>query len=180
MPIGWAIAIVFLWLAVIALAVVVLGLLRQLMPLLERAVASTTEFAISAQGPLVGHQLPYFVARDAEGKAIEQQQFRGRPSLLLFLSAGCGPCKWLAEELGQADLGELADQLIIIAGPDAPEALGIPAGLRILTESANEVSGALAIRGTPFAVAVDPSGIVRASSVPNTVKDLDSLSSVLA
>jgi len=52
--------------------------------------------------------------------------------------------------------------------------------VRVLTESANEVSDALSVHGKPFAVAVGSDGIVRAMRVPNTVEHLENLAAVLA
>src|SRR5271155_5086470 len=112
MPIGWAIVIIALWLAVIALTVVVLGVLRQVMPYLERAGAqSAMPMPMPAQGPAVGSRLPGFAARDNHGDVVNAAQLRGKPSVLLFLSSGCSPCIALAEELGHADQGELAGSL---------------------------------------------------------------------
>jgi methylamine dehydrogenase accessory protein MauD len=165
----------------LALAVVVLGILRQITPVLERAAAQMAALGPGHEGPPVGEQVPEFAARDTDGQLVSDQELRGRPFVLLFLSAGCGPCERLAAEIRRADLGALASQLIIIVtSPDAPRVLGIPAGLRIVTESSNEITNPLDIQGLPFAVAVDPGGTVQAAEVPSTVKHLDRLAAVLA
>ena len=180
MPVGWAIAIVALWAATLALAVVVLGILRQVTPALERAATLLAGLGPGHEGPSVGEQVPEFAARDTDGELVSDQELRSRPYVLLFLSSGCGPCQQLAGEIRRADLGALPSQLIIVTTPDAPQALGLPAGLRVVTESSNEITGPLNIQGLPFAVAVDPGGTVRAADVPSTVKHLDNLAAVLA
>jgi methylamine dehydrogenase accessory protein MauD len=177
MPIGWAITIVALWLAVIGLAVVMLGVLRQLAPALEHA---GSQGISAADGPDVGSEIPRFAARTADGQVIEETQLRGQPTLLLFLSAGCGPCEALAQEMSETDLGALADEVIVVTAEEGLAELSLPAGLRIVAELAGEVSDALKVSGTPFAIAVDPAGIVRAKRVPNTVKQLRSIAAVLA
>ncbi len=179
MPTGWAVAIVVLWVAVIALAVVILGILRQITPVLERASAHSGGLGPGQQGPPVGDPLPRFSARDTAGDVVDEQSLRGQPSLLLFLSTGCGPCEQLAAEIRRSDLGELARQLIIITRPDGPRVLGIPEGLRVVTEESDEVTGPLAVIGLPFAVAVDAGGIVKGAQVPNTVAHLDHLAGLI-
>jgi hypothetical protein len=57
--------------------------------------------------------LPRFAAH-SEDAEIGSDQLRDQAHILLFLSAGCGPCQTLADEMADADLGSLADQLIIV------------------------------------------------------------------
>jgi methylamine dehydrogenase accessory protein MauD len=180
MPIGWAIAIVVLWVAVLALVVVVLGVLRQVTPILERAAAYQGALSPASEGPQVGEQVPHFSARDTDGEFVGNEELRGRPVLLLFLSAGCAPCEQLATGMRRADLDALAKQLIIVTTRDVPRILGIPAGLRVVIESANEITDPLSVMGLPFAVAVDADGIVRAAEVPETVGHLEKLSAVVS
>jgi methylamine dehydrogenase accessory protein MauD len=179
MPAGWAVATVVLWVAVIALAVVVLGILRQITPVLERAAAHPGAMGPGHQGPPVGDPVPHFSARDTAGEVVDEQSLRGQPALLLFLSIGCAPCEQLAAEIRRTDLGALASQLIIVTRPDGPRVLGIPAGLRVITESSEEVTGPLAVLGLPFAIAIDSTGIVKGAQVPNTVEHLNHVSAVL-
>lgn len=175
MPIGWEVTVVILCMAVIALAVIVLGLLRQVTPVLERAAGPD----LLTMGPAVGRPLPHFAAAGTDGIMITDAQLRGRPAVLLFLSQGCGPCEILAQEMHSADLGPLAGQLVIVTGSGGPQALRIPAGLAILTEQDGQVSDALSVSGTPFAIVVDPDGIVKATGIPNTVGELEELAVVL-
>jgi hypothetical protein len=172
MPVGWAITVVILCVAVVALAVVLLGLLRQITPVLEQLAA--TGSTVRTMGPDVGSPLPHFAVRSPGGE-VTDEKLRGRTATLLFLSAGCGPCKTLAQEMRSADLNGLTDQLVIITGPDGLAELAIPEGLRVLIEADREVSGPLSVMATPFAVSVDQYGIVKATLVPNTVNDLTSV-----
>jgi methylamine dehydrogenase accessory protein MauD len=180
MPTGWAVAIVALWVAVIALAVVMLGILRQITPVLERAATPSDAMGPGNQGPPVGNPVPHFSARDTAGELVDDQSLRGQPALLVFLSVGCAPCEQLAAEIRRTDLGPLARQLIIITRPDGPRILGIPAGLRVVTESSDEMTGPLAVIGLPFAIAIDSTGIVKGAQVPNAVEHLEHMSAVLA
>ncbi len=89
-------------------------------------------------------------------------------------------CQAPARELGEYDLGALAGELLIVTAQDRLDTLGIPAALRGATELAGEVPDTLNISGTPFAIAVDPDGIVRARGVPSTVQQLRNIAAVLA
>jgi hypothetical protein len=177
MPIGWAITVVVLCVAVAILSIVVLGLLRQITPVLERA-ASLGEFS-PLSGPAVGSQLPHFAAEGPDG-LVTAEQLRGAPVLLLFLSVGCGPCHDLAEELSRADIGDLAPQLVVVTGAGGLRELGLPAGLRVLTETDSEVRGALSVTSSPLVIGVSPDGIVRSVDPVNTVGQLRGLASVAA
>ncbi len=175
MPIGWAIVIVVLWVAMLGLAVVVLGVLRQVTPILQQASRRNGPVDPGHQGPPVGERVPPFATRDNDGKLLDDQGLRGRPTMLLFLSSHCGPCGRLASEIRQAELGELARQLVIVTDAAGPQELGLPVGLRVVTEHSNEVSGALSVTGWPFVIAVDPDGIVRSTRVPNTLEHLEAV-----
>jgi hypothetical protein len=153
----------------------VLGLLKQVTPVLERAAEGNgLSGPYSHNGPAVGSALPHFAAPGPSGE-ITAEQLRGQPVVLLFLTVGCGPCQELAQEMSRAPLGDLSGTLIIVTTPDAPQALGIPEGLRIVTEPDKEVSRPLSVVGTPFAIAVDREGIVRSAVVLNTVDQMETL-----
>jgi len=179
MPIGWAITVVVLCVAVVALAIVVLGLLRQVTPVLERAAEAQSGAAPPAMGPEVGRPLPHFAGTGPDGE-ITDEQLRGQPSVLLFLSTGCGPCQSLARELRTADLGSLTARLVVVTEPDGPRELALPADLRVVTQRASEVSDPLSVFGFPFAIAVDHDGVVKATHVPNTVQHLESLAAAIS
>lgn len=183
MPIGWAIAILTLWLAVAIMIVIVLGVLRQVTSALERL---SPEHSYSYHGALPGESLmggepvPHFASVDTAGLPVNDQGLRGRPALLLFVHQGCAPCEDLVREMHRSDLSRLAGQLVIVTDSRGSRDLGIPAGLRTVAEAASEISGPLTITGWPFAVALDPAGLVRATGVPNTVAQLEDLAAVLA
>lgn len=181
MSMGWAVVIVVLCVAVVALSVVVIGLLRQVAPVLERA-ASAPPGPAENLGPKVGDPVPEFTAVDTAGTPVTAEALRGEPALLLFLSVGCGPCEELASELRETgDLDGLTRQLIVVTKPEGPQELGIPAGLRVVAESDDEeITGPLNIFGWPYAVALTPDGVVRAARVPNTVQDLNNLAAIEA
>lgn len=183
MPLGWQIAVVVLWLALIAMAVVVLGVLRQVTTALEQAQSGGHGHhpAPPGQGPPLGEQVPHFAAVDTAGLPVDDELVRGHPALLLFMHLGCAPCEELAREMGRSDMSRLAGQLIVVTDPGGARDLPIPAGIRVVAETGEEqITGPLQITGWPFAVVIDPAGLVQATSVPNTVAQLEDLAAVLA
>jgi hypothetical protein len=174
MPIGWAIVIVVLWLTVISLTVIVLGVLRQVMPLLERSAAQQPAAALPmpAQGLTLGSKLPGLVARDRDGNVVNTAQLLGRPSVLLFLSSSCLPCVGLGKELAGWDAGELASFLYVVTDPDSLATLRVPAWLAVLTLPEGVQADVLGVRGRPFVMAADQDGFVRSKQMLNTVAQL--------
>ena len=176
MPVTWAIVIIVLWVAVICLAVVVLGVIRQVIPYLERIAAGQAEPAGPlVSGPPVGEPLPRFTGRDGDGNIVTAADLRGRPGMLVFLHSSCAPCRILAGELAAADLGELADGLTVVTDPGGTQELALPAGLRVVLQTGDEISAALGVRVTPFAIAFDEQGTVRAKRAVNALEQLTTL-----
>ncbi len=166
---GWVAVFIALWVVVVVSVVLQLGTLRLVVPLLERAQHMASGAHPAQQGPPVGTALPEFEVTDAAGVL---QTVNGQcGSIIVFLRSGCGPCRVLADELGQVDLGRLADEMIIVTDPGGPTSLGLTSRLRVFMQAC-EGDNPLNIRATPFALAVDGSGIVAGSIVPNRVEQL--------
>jgi methylamine dehydrogenase accessory protein MauD len=174
MPIGWAVVIVVQWVAIIALGAVVLGVLRQVTPHLERPPGPPAA-RIQDQGPAVGSRLPPFTGRDQDGEILNAVQLIGSPFVLLFLSGTCQPCVRLATEMSTAAPGDLTAMVIAVADEADLGTLRLPAWSRVLAMSTAEVAEVFSVRGRPFAVAVDADGIVSAKEGLNTVAQLTAL-----
>jgi hypothetical protein len=171
MPLAWAIVVIALWLAVICLAVVVLGVLRQVTAHLQSAPRRPQV----RMGPKPGTPVPGFTGHDTGGMPFTGAQLRGQPSVLLFLSSGCGPCQKLAGEMRGAGPGELPGGLTVVTDPGGAEALQLPAGLRVVVDPARDIADVLEVPGRPFAIAVAGDGTIRATRVPNTLAELSML-----
>jgi hypothetical protein len=171
MSTGWAIVVIVQWLAIVALAAVVLGLVRQGAPAAEQT-AESRELLFQNQGPAVGSKLPPFTGRDGSGGTLNAAQIVGRPAVLLFLSATCLPCVRLADEIAGSDPGDLADSLIVVTAPDGHEKLRLPASVRVLVMPDKEVAEVFTIKGRPFAIAAGADGVIRTKQGVNTVAQL--------
>ncbi len=178
MPVGWAIVVIIQWIVIIALVIVVLGVLRQVASHLERDAAPPVRDP-RLQGPAVGSTLPAFAARDASLEAVTGPALPGRPGVLLFVSAGCGPCHRLIEELHADGAAGLASSLTVVCDPGDVTVQAFPAWLRVLTMPDTECAQILRISIRPFAVAVDADGLVQGKRVPNTLAQLTELTATV-
>jgi hypothetical protein len=172
MPIGWAVVIVVQWLAIAALIIVVLGVVRQMSSLLERVAAGTVT-RIQPSVAEVGTRLPAFASAGDGGVTEPAALLGGRPAVMLFLSAGCAPCLSLAAEIASAGLpGELGRSLIAVAAPGSESVVQLPAGVRVLAMPDADCARVLGIPGRPFAMAVNADGVITAKQPVNTVAQL--------
>jgi hypothetical protein len=173
MPTGWAIVIVVQWLAIAALIVVVLGVLRQMASHLERAAAGPVMQFLPPAAE-VGTRLPTFASVGDGGVTEPATLLAGRPAVMLFLSAGCAPCLSLAAEIASSDLpGELGRSLIAVTAPGNESVIvRLPAGVRVVTVPDAECARVLGIPGRPFAMAVNADGVITAKQPVNTLAQL--------
>lgn len=153
MPAGWVVLVVALWIAVIALAAIVLTLVRRVSSL-------TGAGERSSLGPSVGTVLD-----DPMG---DGGGWVGR--LYLFLATGCQPCHVLLGKLCEADWGVFRDAAVevVVVADAALDATGIGRCRRVVSEPV-ETRRRFGVRATPYAVVTDPTGRVRAGGVPSEV-----------
>lgn len=168
------VSLVLLWLAVGILALFLLALARQIGVLHER-VAPIGALMLD-HGPKVGERAPVFELRDLRGRLTRLGGFRGRPLLLLFVSSTCPVCKKilpLALRLAREEKIDLA-----LVGDEQEEKLGsLAQGLEegVLVFNAPEVGQSYKVGKIPYAVLLDPEGIIRAKGLVNNREHLESL-----
>ena len=168
-----------LWLIVIALAVALLALVRQLGVLHERI--APVGALMLAKGLKVGEMAPTVSAQDLEGRSITLGLARAdeRATLIMFVSPTCPVCKTLLPIL-KSSLGSERDWLDIVLASD-----GDVASQRdfVLTHRLGGfpyiVSAPLGISyqvsRLPFAVLIDAQGVLRARGIVNSREHLESL-----
>lgn len=176
MPLAWIILIVLLWVTVVGLIVLVLGVSQRLAAV-EAAGPGGPPLAEVAGGPAVGTPLAalpaYERVRDATGD---------EPAVLLFLSPTCGPCQQIgrvleAEERASPGVGRA--RIVVVTEepePDTFHARGLVD--TIVSDPATALQTALAVRATPFGIAVDRDGQVRKTGVMTAAQDVEDLASV--
>ncbi len=168
-----------LWVAVIALALLVLALARQVGVLHERV---TPVGALSlGRGPHVGEAAPGVEAPTLAGTriALGGASPEGRSTLLFFLSPSCPVCKSLLPALTSVIARE-DPALRLVYASDGPEpeqrafaqGHGLPLAAYALS---TELGLAHHVGKLPYAVLIDASGVIRAQGLVNTREHLESL-----
>lgn len=148
----WAVAFVVQWVLVVVLCVIVVALARQVGTLHLR-LGPRGALEIDSEGPPLGEAPPPRpVHRDGGGELILGGP--GTPRLVLFVSPTCSICEEVKPSLpAAASSAGLAPQLV--HDPDAERMWNVP--------------------GTPFAVVMDVTGVVRAKGTVNNLEQLEGL-----
>ena len=167
-----------LWIAVLALAAVVVALVRQIGVLHERLAPAG---ALSlASGAKVGVAAPVVTTDDLDGvaHAVGAPVSDGRDTLLFFLSPSCPVCKVLLPVLGSLASAETGRLRVLLAsdGP-RPEHEAFVARERLPFPYLLSAPLGVAYRvgKLPWAVLIDAAGVVRASGLVNSREHLESL-----
>jgi methylamine dehydrogenase accessory protein MauD len=174
-----AISNIVLWVLVLALAAVVLALVRQLGVLHER-IAPAGALMLN-RGLVVGEPAPVVEVADLEGAAHHVGGARedGRSTLLLFVSPSCPVCKSLLPAVKSSGKDERAWMDVILASDgDTPaqrefvRAQGLE-GIPYVVSAA--LGLAYQVSRLPFAALMDEKGILRARGLVNSREHLESL-----
>ena len=148
----WVAAFVVQWLLVIALLIVVVALARQVGTLHLR-LGPRGALEMDDEGPALGDAPPPMPATTADGPAV-MLGGPGPARLVLFSSPTCGVCREVAP-----------------AVPPAAAAVGIAAQVLHDAEAEREWR----VPGTPYAVLLDPTGVVRAKGTVNNLEQVEGL-----
>jgi len=174
-----AISNLVLWILVLALAAVVLALVRQLGVLHER-IAPAGALMLN-RGLVVGEPAPVVAVADLEGAALEVGAARadGRSTLLLFVSPTCPVCKTLLPAVKSSRKDERAWMDVILASDGDAVAQREFVRAQGLEGIPYVVSAALGlayqVSRLPFAALLDEKGILRARGLVNSREHLESL-----
>ncbi len=170
---------VLLWVLVVALAAVVLALVRQVGVLHERIAPAGALVARNA--PKVGESAPVVTVEDWNGAALRvgAPAQDGRSTLLFFVSPTCPICKTLLPVLDSVRRAE-ARWLRVLVASDGPreehERFVAEHGLdRRGYVLSTELGIAHRVAQLPYSVLIDGAGTVRASGLVNTREHLESL-----
>lgn len=172
-----SVIVVVLALVVIALLFVVLALARQVGILFER-VAPMGALMTDA-GPKIGENSPRFELTTLDGKALTLGGPQPASTLVFFLSTTCPVCKKLIPVLRSLRQAE-GNSLDIVLASDGET--GVHQAFR---RSANlgdfpyvlsqDLGMTYRINRLPFAVVLDPAGVVRGKGLVNSREQLESL-----
>ena len=169
----WIGAFVVLWLVTLLNTAVVLGGLRRIVNVLERAEARLPAEA-SASGAAVGSAIDPFDLVDEEGRELSWTELVQERTIFLFMSKRCTACDELARRLGSQQHVDGVPLVVVMDDAEAGRE-GLPPGLRVLYERDGAATRALGNRATPQAYVVDRSGVVLGRTVPATLEELRNL-----
>lgn len=166
-----------LWVAVIALAIVVLALARQVGVLHER-IAPVGALALG-RGPQTGESAPRLTVRTLAGGTVEigGPLPEGPLRLLFFVSPTCPICKSLLPTVKSFVQSEHLD-LLLIGDGDADEQRQMAQRHAVELErfaNAPEVGRAFQVAKLPYAVLLSTAGIIAAQGLVNSREHLESL-----
>lgn len=174
-----AVSEIVLWLVVVALALVVLALARQVGVLHERIAPAGA--LITGRGPRVGEAAPVVAVVDRAGQPLEVGGTRadGKSLLLLFVSPSCPVCRTLLPSLKASRRAESSWLEVVLAG-DGDEAAAAAYVEREDLGSFRYVLStplglAYQVGRLPFAALIDEAGVLRARGLVNSREHLESL-----
>jgi thiol-disulfide isomerase/thioredoxin len=171
---AWVVAYFVLAGAVVTLALLVLGSMRRIAFVLERAESRLSAgTSVSPGGLAPGAPVPAAAAQRADGSPFDTGELAGRRTIVLFLSSSCTPCEALARELERGEeLDAIAAELVVVV-PDAEaaETLGLER-VPVVFQPDHALARAFETTTTPHGFLVDASKTVVASATPNTLRDL--------
>ena len=148
----WAVAFFAQWVLVVALAAVVVALARQVGTLHLR-LGPRGALEVDTEGPALGEAPPAMPAIDADGTRVLVGG-PGSARLLVFSSPTCPICRE------------------VVPGVSAAAAAAGMVGM-VLHDPALE--HAYDVPGTPFALVMDPDGVVRSKGTVNNLEQVEGL-----
>jgi AhpC/TSA family len=174
----WIVSFVALWVLVVVLALLVLGTLRRIAPLLERLESQHSGATADAapRGLVRGTRVPDFEAVRADGGRFETSDLRGSESFVLFLSESCRACARFLRRLERDRVPDLSAELVVVVEDAAlARRLDRAAGVTVLVQRDREIAGAFDSNVHPHAFVLDANGLVLGSGTPNDWARLERL-----
>lgn len=170
----WAASYIVLWFLVITLAFVVVALARQIGTLHLR-LGPRGALEIDDEGPPLDEIAPPFDSVSLDGQRVEIGG-PGRAQLLLFVSPGCRVCDEVLPGIDAAATVTPFEPVVVTDLDETETRLRFgKRALRAPVVSGKHVAPAYQVPGTPYAVALDDGGYVRAKGTVNNLEQLEGL-----
>lgn len=168
----WLVSYVVLWALVVALALLTLALARQIGTLHLR-LGPRGALELDQEGPPLGEAPERVDAHDLDGRPVSVGG-PGEPELLLFVSPGCPVCREVLPSLPvAARVGGMRP--LVVSDADDPRDAVPDGGTTPPVVLGPHVARAFGVPGTPYAVALDRLGVVRAKGTINNLEQLEGL-----
>jgi len=167
----WIAAFVALSLVVLVIVAVLLGVLRRAISVLEQAESrSEGSQSLPVQAIPTGTRVGDFALRNGSHGVVNFNELVQRPTVVLLISAECGPCHRLVSELRAAKRRLAALDLIVIT--DATPASETDSDIPLYIQMDRAATIAFESNATPHAFLVDVDRVVLGSRIPRTPDDL--------
>lgn len=174
----WTTAFVALWLVVMIVAVILLGFLRRVTAVLERAELAVSSGQVSLGGARVGMHVDKFDAVDASGGHVPPDGLFTSAAIYVLLHSGCEPCRHLVDRIRTLRPSKIPVVAVLDDTPAGRE-FQLPPHVEVLFEHDGSVAAAFKSGGTPQAFAVAEGGVLVDFIVPASVADLEHLARTL-
>lgn len=171
----WIVALVALWVVVTVNTLLLLGVLRRIVPVLQRAeqVLQDGGGVGAGTGLAPGATVPDFEVRTSHGEVHFSELVTERAAVFVFVDAHCAPCQQLTTELAM-ERGSVS-QLRLHLITDEPLGKTFPDGVVVLHQAEDAASSAFEQSAFPQAFVVDGDRKVIERTFPNTMSDLQRL-----
>jgi peroxiredoxin len=179
---AWIAAFLVLAVLVALLGLLVLGTLRRISLVLERAEShlAATSGAVGPGGLEPGSPLPRFEVATVEGATLTDADLRGKASIFVFVRRGCPACLPLIDQLKGGEAARLGLQLVAVAEEEAlADELASAAGVTAIPQPDRSLASAFQTTATPHAFAITASGLIAESGFPNSVEQLEVLAELV-
>lgn len=168
----WIAAFAALCTVVVVLALIVLGTLRRLLPVIEQAEAALA--ARTSHGGLErGALVPAFAADEIRGSVFTEADLEGERSVVLFLSPSCKACEGLVADLKAGSVPDLGAPLVVLSDDrrQADEFVVTPA-VTVVVQNERSVADVFDSNVTPHAFVIGARREVEASGITSDWKSL--------
>ena len=169
----WQAAIIVLAITTIALAVLVLGLMRRAIDVLDRVEGALTANSLETDHVGTGHGWQHTVGETHTLPGAPSLP-GDRPYLVTFLEAGCEGCRLLAKDVTRQQRRAATSNLPLVFVLDSADGpLGqLQTKYPCVMDIDHAIADAWHVNASPVTFLVDASGLVLAGDAANTLQQL--------
>jgi len=170
---------VILWVLLVALAAIVVALIRQIGVLHERVAPAGA--LVGREGPRIGEAAPRFDLLDWSGqrRTVGGPDAERKSTLLVFISPTCPVCKTLLPILDSVMRTEQRGLRLVLASDGPRDEHDAFVRAHALAERgyvlSHELGMAYQVGKLPYAALIDADGVLRAKGLVNTREHVESL-----
>jgi hypothetical protein len=176
MTTAWIVAFATLCILVLALGVIVLGLLRQALPLIEQsqALIDGVRTRMRRFGLPAGMIVPAFTAETISGATLTDRDLGGRATAILFLSRTCPSCEQMFRDLAAGHVPDLGVSLVAVVDEQNAVELSAAedAGVPVISQRRGSISAVFESDRVPHCFVLDEDAVVRATGSPGSWTDV--------